>query len=164
MADFGNLEPGSQANNNPLYLLQIRTNPEDSIANFALILDANNGNYHTAIYFSLNLYGVTSIKETPKFTLSGKDLPQIECLPNPFTKTTFIRFSSPVSLLTRSCLKIYDITGKLVYRCPLSVVRSPIVWDGTDKTGKPVPKGIYLITLFDTENRIKISQKLIRLE
>lgn len=166
LADFGSLEPGSQANNNPLYQIQIVANPQDSIANFALALTANNGNYNTLIYFSLNLYGVISIKESSKFALISKSIPEIECLPNPFTKSTVIRFSNPSVLTAHSELKIYNLTGKLVKSFKMVSGRhnavSELVWDGKDKAGKEVPKGLYFIILYDNKNWITINQKLIR--
>ncbi len=170
-ATFGNIEPDSIANNSTPYRMQIVANPSDSIADFVLMLAGNQGNYTTVVYFNLNLYGVTAVAEKncdPEFYSTGILPVEMRCFPNPFTKTTLIHLTYNHQLQATSpiLLRIYDITGKLVkiintkHQSPTT--SHSLIWDGTDKAGKQVPKGLYFIILSDPEATNKITHKLIR--
>jgi len=86
---------------------------------------------------------------------------KLEVYPNPFHKNITIKFQIPstkfqisnksainsnlatcYSLLAN--LKIYDATGRLVRCLTLDAKRlTPVVWDGTDDSGRKLPAGIY---------------------
>jgi hypothetical protein len=156
-ADYGNVEPGATANNNPPYLIQISANPQDSIANFALTLNADSA-YNTELYFSLNLHGVTGIIATSsKSPITSNCL---VCLPNPFTKSTLIRYTLN-STNSKPKLRIYDAMGRLVTNLK-SPANNYFVWNGTDLNGKQIAKGLYFITLTDGNNQVVINRKVIR--
>ncbi len=75
--------------------------------------------------------------------------------PNPFNAQTTISYcldqDATVSLL------IYSITGQLVQALALKEIRSSgehrYVWNGTDKTGKPISTGIYFYELHIDNHR-----------
>lgn len=89
------------------------------------------------------------------FTWNGPDAgPRtasvIGASPNPFGKTTSIRFSVPGAGVSTHSLAIYDLAGRLVR--PLSSgARTPgahaVAWDGRDSAGHVVAAGIYLARL-----------------
>jgi hypothetical protein len=65
--------------------------------------------------------------------------------PNPFTRSTSIRFSVPLSTLVE--VKVYDITGREIVRLMSAHVAagySFAIWDGKNSRGTSVGSGIYL--------------------
>jgi len=68
-------------------------------------------------------------------------------------------------LFSKSTLKIFDITGRLVkdFSRQLSVIghQSSVVWDGTDLNGRRVANGVYFINL-DVAGE-KLSTKVVML-
>jgi hypothetical protein len=66
-------------------------------------------------------------------------------LPNPFSGT--VRFHVPSG---SRALRVFDHCGKLVrsLSVPHSLTPSPysLTWDGTDKSGRPLPAGIYFLS------------------
>jgi hypothetical protein len=163
LAVFGNIEPGASANNSVPYLAQISSNPTDSIANFALILDANSGNYSTVLYFSLNLAGVIGLLEADRGLPPEVQNSKLECLPNPFTRKTLIKWQIPAAKISHLKFQIYSTLGRLVVNHLPQTDKNCFFWDGTDLTGKSLPKGLYFLVLTDKkENRIIIKRKIIR--
>ncbi|MDI6840984.1 MAG: FlgD immunoglobulin-like domain containing protein [bacterium] len=95
----------------------------------------------------------TSMKPSVKF----------EIWPNPFSRTTVIRYESCVvghasaskhttQNAQHMTLRIYDLTGRLVKSFPLldsrySILNS-VTWDGSDESGNRLPSGIYFCKLF----------------
>ncbi|HEC79157.1 MAG TPA: T9SS type A sorting domain-containing protein [candidate division WOR-3 bacterium] len=75
----------------------------------------------------------------------GNQSPRISVYPNPFTKSTVIRYSS-LAFNDPRCptLRIYDATGRLVKSFILS---TSIVWDGKDMHGKEVQSGVYFLRI-----------------
>ncbi|UCC11645.1 MAG: T9SS type A sorting domain-containing protein [candidate division WOR-3 bacterium] len=75
--------------------------------------------------------------------------------PNPFSTLTEISVGMGHSAKSME-LKIYNTTGRLVKSFPLSIAYSllptPVVWDGTDHTGRKMPSGVYLITVKHSEH------------
>jgi hypothetical protein len=77
--------------------------------------------------------------------------------PNPFGRTTTIRYALPVSSLTE--LNIYDVTGRTVTRLVQSEQKPgyyTVVWKGTDMRGRSVAAGTYFYVL---KSNGKIAQK-----
>jgi hypothetical protein len=67
--------------------------------------------------------------------------------PNPFRKTTFIRFDLPVK--SKVDIRIYNLQGRLIRRLVkpeklLKIGRHRIMWDGLGETGQPVAAGPYI--------------------
>jgi hypothetical protein len=74
--------------------------------------------------------------------------------PNPFSRTTTIRFVSPEP--QHVGLNIYGIDGRKVITLLDETVRSgshDVVWNGKDASGKKVAPGIYLYTLVSDGTR-----------
>jgi subtilisin family serine protease len=74
----------------------------------------------------------------------------LEALPNPFRDR--VTFSLPLSARnSRSELRIYGVSGQLVRELavPQSAARNSqcLTWDGTDRLGRKLPDGIYLVRL-----------------
>jgi hypothetical protein len=70
--------------------------------------------------------------------------------PNPFNSRTVIEFCVSAGAPVLSSLKMYNSRGQLVktlLETPLIPGRYQYVWDGTNKYGKEVSSGVYLITL-----------------
>ena len=77
--------------------------------------------------------------------------------PNPFGRTTTIRYALPVPSLTE--LSIYDVSGRTVTRLVQSEQKPgyySVVWKGTDMRGRSVPAGTYFYVL---KSNGKIAQK-----
>jgi hypothetical protein len=75
----------------------------------------------------------------------------IKISPNPFKTTMFIQM--PYSLSTKSKIKIYNSTGRLVKNF------TQLIWDGKDEIGKKLPTGVYLVR-FENPNT-KICKKVV---
>ena len=97
---------------------------------------------------------------------------ELKVHPNPFTKKTVINLSSDTgnSALGKSpmtniqcpiTISIYDVSGKLVYSLPSSVLstHSSVMWNGIDNAGNQVENGVYFIRL-DSKN-YAIKKKII---
>ncbi len=77
--------------------------------------------------------------------------------PNPFGRTTTIRYALPVHSLTE--LSIFDVTGRAVTRLVQSEQKPgfySVVWKGTDMRGRSVAAGTYFYVL---KSNGKIAQK-----
>jgi hypothetical protein len=78
-------------------------------------------------------------------------LPTAELLPaspNPFNATTTLRFRLAQPGVAR--LTVHDGRGRLVQGLVLEAQNAgmqQVVWDGRDRSGRPVPSGIYLVHL-----------------
>jgi len=83
---------------------------------------------------------------------------QLSVYPNPFTKTTVIRFQVPgvkeetnTYHLTPASLNIYDVSGRLVKSfslfTPHSSLISSVSWYGKDNSGNELQGGVYFIKL-----------------
>jgi hypothetical protein len=72
----------------------------------------------------------------------------IGCHPNPFTEITRISLNAARGKNDELCIKIYDITGRLVKSFGKStrdyLSANQLVWKGTDDRGKALPQGVYL--------------------
>lgn len=81
---------------------------------------------------------------------AGAELPREYGLagnhPNPFNPSTVIEYSVPVSAQGEVVLAVYDIRGRRV-RALASGAHAPgqyrVVWDGTDRSGRVLPSGVY---------------------
>ncbi len=68
--------------------------------------------------------------------------------PNPFTRQTSVTFALHARSDTR--LDVHDVQGRLVRRLlagPLERGAHTVVWSGRDRSGRPVPPGVYFLRL-----------------
>ena len=90
-----------------------------------------------------------------EYTTSTPPMLNLQVTPNPFAQMTHIRYSIPNGVDSRQTIevsmKIYDTIGRLVksFLLPSSYLLSStsVVWDGTDKSDRRLPAGVYFITL-----------------
>ncbi len=71
--------------------------------------------------------------------------------PSPFSRETAVRYQLAVGIETDdTSLTVHDVNGRLVRVLQKHCMRGGphvVWWDGTDELGKPVPGGIYFLTL-----------------
>lgn len=79
----------------------------------------------------------------------------IKIFPNPFTETLFIDMDNQLEM---SDLKVFDLTGRMVYRKGFT---EQTEWEGVDQSGKDLPKGIYIIRIIGTEGEVLV-QKVVK--
>ena len=68
--------------------------------------------------------------------------------PNPFNPRTVVSFDLPAASTTQ--LELYDLSGRLVETLvsgELNAGTHSLTWDGTDRSGRPVAAGVYLVRL-----------------
>ena len=98
-------------------------------------------------YFGITPSGGINETETIICTPTAFNL---ELFPNPFRNKLDIRYCFGSDQDIKSALiKIYDITGRLIKKIPLSLQGSQpnVVWRGDDMVGRKTPTGIYFICL-----------------
>jgi len=142
-----------------------------------LIATANSNNWYRWCMYALNLFGdpiqtihipfIIGIEEEEEVVDVKTKNTNFEIYPNPFSKTTEIRFQvSDVREQEKSTLKIYDAVGRLVKvfsSLTLDVLRpTQISWDGTDDFGRELSAGIYFVR-FETED-YRVVKKAILLK
>jgi hypothetical protein len=84
--------------------------------------------------------------------------------PNPFTTTTSIAYSIPVSVDAPLSLRIHDVQGRLVRELahgPVIAGSHSAFWDGCDQQGKPVAAGTYFYRI--EWGGLKVGGTLIRI-
>lgn len=107
------------------------------------------------------LTGLTGIKDEPKPINLGTN--NLVTYPNPFAATTNIRWNNP--LLTKTDLKIYDQSGRLVrwlLKAQNTSKGSEVGWDGKDNYGKATNPGIYFVQV--TTGVTTITKTIIKTE
>jgi hypothetical protein len=164
LADFGIIAVQGQANNSGHpYSFTVSLTPSDTILDFSLVISATS--YNTIQYLALGLNGSPGVSEAFRGTVSGSL--KLECFPNPFSKLVQIKLQVPEALSSTAFrqsgrLKIYDAIGQLVLSHRIPVTNNFFAWDGTDRNGKLVPKGLYFLVLTNEKNKIIINKKVIR--
>ena len=97
------------------------------------------------------LYPGPGIEEKSSKPNASRLMPEI--YPNPFSKQTLIRFKPYGS---RTELKIYDISGKLVKSFSTKnqqlITNNYFVWHGTDDSGRKLPAGVYIARFKTTKS------------
>jgi len=86
---------------------------------------------------------------------------KLRLYPNPFKDKVTIDLN-PELKGKNLTLNIYDLTGKLITANSINVNTTSIAWDATDKQGRKLPAGIYVLRI--TDGNIMISQKAILLQ
>jgi hypothetical protein len=96
----------------------------------------------------------------------GEKIPSVLALsrsiPNPFHNQTSIRYQLPTPSFVS--LKVYDITGRLIYTLVDKSQKSGVYrvhWDGRDEMNQYVPSGIYFVSL--TSRDFTTTKKMILL-
>ena len=157
---------------------------------WAIVQGADSNIYIAADGWSLETgWGFTVISLTPPPGIEEESKSQklkaeklkLEVYPNPFGNHLVIKFQIPEQGVASSqypvaskngvassqksvvSIKIYDATGRLVRCLTLDAKRlTPVVWDGTDDSGRRLPAGIYFIRL--ESNEFKMTEKAILLK
>jgi hypothetical protein len=80
----------------------------------------------------------------PKTSPPRKPVLSLACVPNPFSATTIIRFSSETLDAKPALMCIFDVQGRLV-RTLSAGQASQTIWDGRDDAGRRLPSGAYLV-------------------
>jgi len=102
-------------------------------------------------YFEGAAYSIASLKGVPglipdKYVLRPS-------YPNPFNATTHIVYDVPDN--AKVSIMIYNILGKEVTRLADNEIHIPgkynIIWNGTDKFGKPLSSGLYFVRMTGPE-------------
>ncbi len=164
LAFFGTISVGGQGNNETEpYAFTVSTSPTDTILDFSLLI--NSTGYNTIQYFSLGLNGNPSIVENERINLPTAPDFSFICSPNPFAKSTTIRFTlSNGDWQKQPELMIYDAMGRAVFRYQLPQnlgTNLSLVWEGTDSWGNKLPSGIYFATLATVPNWRKPVKKIV---
>lgn len=81
-------------------------------------------------------------EERERGTGNGSQPAAVWCEPNPFRRTTAV--SLRLAAARPEELRIYDASGRPIRTLAVS---PPVVWDGRDDAGRPVPAGTYFIRL-----------------
>ena len=111
---------------------------------------------------------IVNIKE---ITGLAPDNSLIEIDPNPFAKSTGIRFvigpgaEGKEQSAKGIMLEIYDVSGKMVYAFPYITqyaLRSTLVWSGADQTGRQVPNGVYFLQATTADQTI--IEKIVKIK
>ncbi len=85
--------------------------------------------------------------------------------PNPFNPVTTIRYDLPEA--SRVNLAVYDLTGREVmsWQQQEQPGFKQVVWNGTDRSGRPVPTGVYIYRLVaistESDQRFTESRKMV---
>ena len=87
----------------------------------------------------------------------------LEICPNPFAKLTKVSLSMEQRAKGIE-LRIFDISGRVVKRFNHLTIQpfNQVVWDGTDDSGKPLPAGVYFVTLETPSNNYTKKVLLLR--
>ena len=120
------------------------------VGNVTILFNDGNGNFVED--------PITEIKN-PK---SKNQIPNLVCYPNPFKTETTITFSMDEK--GKAQLQVFDLNGKLVQTITnkeLQKGKSEFKWNGTDKNGKRLQPGIYMIHLTNN-NTINQTCKLVK--
>ncbi|MCK4252294.1 T9SS type A sorting domain-containing protein [candidate division WOR-3 bacterium] len=97
--------------------------------------------------------------------------PALEVYPNPFTKTTEIRWQIPDIQMQETgskkqdvSLKIYDVSGRLVKSFLLPTFNfslpTSIMWHGDDNSGCKLAPGVYFVRL-ETDNHTEVKKAIL---
>jgi hypothetical protein len=86
---------------------------------------------------------------------------QLTAFPNPFNPRTNLDFQLPAPGTVR--LTVHDARGALVAVLrdgPLPAGEQRVVWDGCDRSGRPVPSGVYFVRL-QTETGSRLGKLIL---
>jgi hypothetical protein len=142
---FGSLPPDSTID----FHLQVFTDPTVPGIAVVTIKVENQANPSDTAAITFTFSTMPTIIRDKKQILTGtyQLLPNY---PNPFNLETTIPFEIGGSQAVAAKLSVYNIIGQQV-AVPLNKVLSPglyeILWDGKDKSGKPVSSGLYFSEL-----------------
>lgn len=156
--------------NDSTYSWTIPNTPSDNCLVKILAYDPshNTDEDQSDSFFSISTQGIGENSSSPG------SLVLLQIVPNPFRGSTEITFSmgqsergnriTSGSMLSGSCLKIYDAGGRLIRQWNYSATDQSChaVWDGRDDYGCEVSAGVYLVR-FETQDHA-VTEKLILLK
>jgi len=88
-------------------------------------------------FMELCLSWLTGISEITK----TNPMPKIQVFPQPFSRLVHFNINLPNEVV--KTIKIYNCSGRCIYRFPAKSGRSHLVWNGSDQNGKSVSSGVY---------------------
>lgn len=118
--------------------------------------------YAGAVALGNNVYVVGGFlrNETPtasieQFTLTALEESEIQAIklvpltvyPNPVTGSTRLTINTELKSDVVQGIEIYDNSGKNIKSIPVLRSAHSVIWDRTDKRGKPVKSGVYFATI-----------------
>ncbi|MGB9720514.1 MAG: T9SS type A sorting domain-containing protein, partial [bacterium] len=127
----------------------------------------NNRPANTMRIFGKIVFSPVSVGENQNTKIVGR-FSNLEIYPNPFTDRLVITYKSPanecaktngtlpdISYFSSSCIKIYDVTGRLVKQWGYESATQNggirqsdcVVWDTKDNAGRTLPSGVYFVQL-----------------
>lgn len=88
----------------------------------------------------------------------------VTVFPNPFTEKLNITYQTPAP--SRSAMKLYDVTGRLVkqFSLPPDASFNHVIWDGLDDQGRAVPSGVYFLRIDSPDSGAKLGRKVLRVQ
>jgi hypothetical protein len=116
--------------------------------------------YDHDVYFEKFTYSGTLEAPAKK---SGRTF-SLSINPNPCMHEAKITVNGAMEDGTRIAVEIFDISGRFVRELPVprSQMLNPFFWDGKDKSGAPVPTGIYLVQVKHAEGTLSRMVTFIR--
>ena len=156
--------------NDSIYEWTIPDTQSDSclVKILAYDLSLNVGEDQSDAFFSISTLGIEENGSSPG------SLELLQIVPNPFRGSTEIAFSmgqseggnriTSGSMLSGSCLKIYDVGGRLIRQWDYPNIRisDHIIWDGKDDSGNELQSGVYFCHI--TVGNFVVTQKLVLLQ
>lgn len=93
------------------------------------------------------------------------DLSSVRVFPNPFQPAVGVSGVTFDNMPENVNIKIYKMTGQLIYDHDITTVDGATVWDVTNNDGKPVATGLYIYLITTGSGaKTKTSGKLVILK
>jgi len=108
-------------------------------------------------------FGETGVGGGPSAPLGGRQFSLGPCVPNPFNRSTTIRYQLPQA--GSVSLKVYNVAGQQVRTLVEGVASAgayAAAWDGRSDTGRPLAAGVYLARLSTPGSSQTIRIALVR--
>jgi len=102
----------------------------------------------------------TTPPEEPFSSLVSDKFQLYKAYPNPFNPRTAISFNLPEE--TRIEIVVYDLVGREIWKSAKTNYAAgshSVIWNGTDRAGRPVGTGMYIVKL--NSNKYSATQKVL---
>jgi hypothetical protein len=117
-----------------------------------------------------NKPGAATGTEERTVTPAKYGVPQLQAFPTPFNPGTTFQVTQGISgaenqvSVSEGTIFVYTVNGQRMARMPIRFVqgRASVFWNGSDRNGRPVPNGVYLIRYIDqkyqSETRVVVQR------